>query len=383
MMKTETEEDKALTTTKTDKADLAKKYARTHQIFSLVETLVFVSVILILIFTGLSLRIESFAFEITSNNYLALLVFFAIIGIAEGVISFPLGYYSDYYLEHRYGLSNQSLKGYFTEKMKGLALGIILGVPLLLAFYYILMTFGDNWWLILGVFMFFVSVILGRITPTIIMPLFYKFKPLENDELKSAILDLCRKTGVHVKGIYTFNMSKDTKKANAAFTGMGRTKRIILGDTLVENFSKEEIEMVFSHEMGHYKKNHIIKIITVSTILTFAGLYITANLYEASLGYFGFSGISEIAAIPLLFLYLSIYGLITSPVSNIFSRKFEWEADTFALETTKNKPAFISAMEKLADQNLAEKSPNKVIEFLFHSHPSIEKRIQFAEKFSF
>ena len=382
-MKTETEEDKALTTTKTDKADLAKKYARTHQIFSLVETLVFVSVILILIFTGLSLRIESFAFEITSNNYLALLVFFAIIGIAEGVISFPLGYYSDYYLEHRYGLSNQSLKGYFTEKMKGLALGIILGVPLLLAFYYILMTFGDNWWLILGVFMFFVSVILGRITPTIIMPLFYKFKPLENDELKSAILDLCRKTGVHVKGIYTFNMSKDTKKANAAFTGMGRTKRIILGDTLVENFSKEEIEMVFSHEMGHYKKNHIIKIITVSTILTFAGLYITANLYEASLGYFGFSGISEIAAIPLLFLYLSIYGLITSPVSNIFSRKFEWEADTFALETTKNKPAFISAMEKLADQNLAEKSPNKVIEFLFHSHPSIEKRIQFAEKFSF
>ena len=382
-MKTETEEDKALTTTKTDKADLAKKYARTHQIFSLVETLVFVSVILILIFTGLSLRIESFAFEITSNNYLALLVFFAIIGIAEGIISFPLGYYSDYYLEHRYGLSNQSLKGYFTEKMKGLALGIILGVPLLLAFYYILMTFGDNWWLILGVFMFFVSVILGRITPTIIMPLFYKFKPLENDELKSAILDLCRKTGVHVKGIYTFNMSKDTKKANAAFTGMGRTKRIILGDTLVENFSKEEIEMVFSHEMGHYKKNHIIKIITVSTILTFAGLYITANLYEASLGYFGFSGISEIAAIPLLFLYLSIYGLITSPVSNIFSRKFEWEADTFALETTKNKPAFISAMEKLADQNLAEKSPNKVIEFLFHSHPSIEKRIQFAEKFSF
>ena len=176
-------------------------------------------------------------------------------------------------------------------------------------------------------------------------------------------------------------MSKNTKKANAAFTGIGKSKRIILGDTLLSNFTKDEIEMVFSHEMGHYKKKHIIKLMTLSTFLTFAGLYITALLYGGSIAYFGFSGISEIAALPLLFLYLSLFGLVTSPVTNILSRKFEWEADTFALETTGNKSAFVSAMEKLAEQNLSDKSPNRIIEFLFHSHPSIEKRIQFAQKF--
>jgi len=120
----------------------------------------------------------------------------------------------------------------------------------------------------------------------------------------------------------------------------------------------------------------------VSTILTFAGLFITAQLYESSLSYFGFTNISEIAALPLLFLYLSLYGLITSPISNIQSRKYEWEADTFALDTTKDKISFISAMEKLADQNLADKTPNKIVEFLFHSHPSIKKRIEFAKNYN-
>jgi len=176
-------------------------------------------------------------------------------------------------------------------------------------------------------------------------------------------------------------MSKNTKKANAAFTGIGKSKRIILGDTLLKNFSPEEIETVFAHEMGHYKKRHIMKLMTVSVVMTFAGLYLTSLAYSNSLNTFGFNSVSEIAALPLLFIYLSLFGLITSPISNILSRKFEWEADTFAIETTRDKGAFISAMEKLADQNLADKTPNKIIEFLFHSHPSIDKRIKFAEDY--
>lgn len=365
------------------KAVLAKKYAKTHQILSVAETSIFFVVILILLFTGLSLKIESIAFDFSSNGYIALLIFFGIIGITEGFITFPMGFYSDYILEHKYGLSNQTLSGYFREKLKGFLLGIVLGIPLMIAFYYILRTFGSEWWLVLGVFMFIVSVIIGRLAPTLLMPLFYKFKPIENESLKNRILDLCKKTGVKINGIFTFDMSKNTKKANAAFTGIGKSKRIILGDTLIENFSEEEIEMVFAHEMGHYTKKHIMKMMITSTILTFAGLFITAKLYEASLGYFGFESVSQIAALPLLFLYLSLYGLITTPISNIQSRKFEWEADTYALETTKDKSSFISAMEKLADQNLSDKTPNKIIEYLFHSHPSIEKRIQFAKDYTF
>lgn len=366
-----------------DKSVLAKKYARTHQILSVAGTLIFFAVILILLFSGLSKKIESIAYVYTSNDYIALLIFFGIIGFAEGIITFPMGFYSDYILEHKYDLSNQTLAGYFKEKLKGFLVGIILGVPLMFAFYYILQTYGNNWWLVLGIFMFFVSVILGRLAPTLIMPLFYKFKPIENESLKGKILELCRKTGIQIKGIFTFNMSKNTKKANAAFTGMGKSKRIILGDTLIESFSEEEIESVFAHEMGHYTKRHIIKMMVVSTILTFAGLFITAWLYKSSISYFGFTSIAEIAALPLLFLYLSLFGLLTSPITNIQSRKYEWEADTFALETTKDKNSFISAMEKLADQNLADKTPNKIVEFLFHSHPSLEKRIEFAKNFKF
>lgn len=364
-----------------EKTKLAKKYSKTHQLLSLTGTIIFFTILLILIFTGLSKKIEAVAFTYTSNKYFALLIFLGIISFFEGIINFPFNFYSGYILEHRYKLSNQTLSKYFTEKMKGFLLGIILGVPLLFAFYFILLSFGEYWWLVLGVFMFVFSVIIGRLAPTLIMPLFYKFKPVENESLREKILELCKKTDVKIQGIFTFDMSKNTKKANAAFTGIGKSRRIILGDTLIDNFSENEIETVFAHEVGHYKKRHILKMMITSTILTFAGLFITAKLYEASISYFGFTSISEIAALPLLFLYLSLYGLLTTPISNIQSRKFEWEADTFALDTTKDKQSFITAMEKLADQNLADKSPNKIIEFLFHSHPSLEKRIQFAKDF--
>jgi len=364
-----------------EKAKLAKKYSKTHQILSLTGSIIFYAVLIILIFTGLSKSILDLAHSYTSNDYIALLIFLGIIGIAESIINFPLNFYSGYILEHKYDLSNQTLSKYFIEKLKGLILGLVIGIPVMFAFYYILRTFGDNWWLVLGIFMFVLSVIIGRLAPTLIMPLFYKFKPIENEGIKNRILELCKKTGVKIQGIFTFDMSKNTKKANAAFTGMGKSRRIILGDTLMNNFSESEIETVFAHEVGHYTKRHILKLMTVSTIMTFLGLFITAKLYEASLGYFGFTSVSDIAALPLLFLYLSLYGLITTPITNIQSRKYEWEADKFALQTTKDKGAFISAMEKLADQNLADKTPNKIIEYLFHSHPSLEKRIQFARDF--
>lgn len=363
------------------KEQLAKKYAKTKRILSVTSTCIFFAIVLILLFMGLSKNISSLAYSYSSNDYIALLIFVAILGIAESIITFPLGFYSDYILEHKYEMSNQTIGGYFKEKMKGLVLGLVLGVPLLLLFYYILRNTGDNWWLVFGSILFLITVIIGQLAPVLIMPLFYKFKPIENETIKNRLIELCQKTGVMVKGIFVFDMSKNTKKANAAFTGMGKTKRIILGDTLVNNFTEDEIETVFAHEMGHYTRKHIIKLVAVSTILTFGGLYLTALLYKSSLSYFGFTQIYEIAALPLLFLYLSLYSLVTSPITNILSRKFEWEADTYALEVTRNNLAYISALEKLADQNLAEKEPNKIIEFLFHSHPSLSKRIEFARNF--
>jgi len=365
------------------KEQLAKKYSKTKQILSLTQNIAFFTAVILVLAAGFSNTLEKTAFSYFSNEYLALLLFVLILFGGISVILFPLDFYSSYILEHKFNLSNQTLLGYFKEGLKGLVLGALLGGPLLCAFYYILKNFGENWWLVLGIFMFVFSVIIGRLAPTLIMPLFYKFTPIENESVKERILSLAKKANVTINGIFSFNMSKSTKKANAAFTGMGKSKRIILGDTLLESFSDEEIETVFAHEMGHYTRKHILKLMFVSTILTFAGLFITSKLYSLSLEWFGFTSVYQIAAIPLLFLLLSLYSLITSPITNILSRKFEWEADTYALEITKDRNAFISAMEKLADQNLADKKPNKVIEFLFHSHPSLEKRIAFAREYQF
>ncbi len=292
------------------KEQTAKKYSKTKQILSLVQSVGSFAVIIIVLLSGFSKNLESIAYSYFSNEYLALLLFVVILFGGISVIFFPLDFYTGYVLEHKYGLSNQTVAGYFLESLKGLALGVILGGPLLCAFYYILKNFGDDWWLVLGIFLFIFSIVIGRLAPTLIMPLFYKFTPLENDAVKERILNLAKKAGVTINGIFAFNMSKNTKKANAAFTGMGKSKRIILGDTLLESFTENEIETVFAHEMGHYTRRHIWKLTIVSTLLTFLGLFITAKLYALTMGWFGFTSVYQLSALPLLFLLLSLYSLI-------------------------------------------------------------------------
>jgi STE24 endopeptidase len=228
--------------------------------------------------------------------------------------------------------------------------------------------------------LFVVSVVLARLAPTFIFPLFYKFKPLEDGEMKRRILALCERAGMAVEGVFVFNMSKNTKKANAAFTGIGKSKRVILGDTLVANFTDEEIETIFAHELGHFKLRHIWMMMIVGTVSTFLGLFLTAQLYHTSLAWFGFSSIDQLAALPLLSLWLGLYSLVTTPISNAISRAHERQADRYAVELTSNAQAFTNALLKLAKINLADPSPHPVVEFMFHSHPSIEKRVSFVQE---
>lgn len=359
----------------------AKIYSELKHKLSIRKSLLSFTVILIIFITGLSKEFEKFSYSIIDNAYIALLVFTVIIGLVEGVISFPMSFYSSYIIEHKYNLSNQTLLSYFKELFKSFAVGAALGAPVILVFYYILKNYPSQWWLIMGIVLFIFSVVLAELAPVLIFPLFYKFKPLENESLNNKILALCNKTGVKIKGIFTFNMSKDTKKANAAFTGLGKSKRIILGDTLLENFSENEIESIFAHELGHYKRRHNLKLIFFSTIIMFAGLFLTSFLYSKSLPLFNIQDNSELSALPLLFLYLSAYFTVVSPLSNFISRKFEWQADKFALQTCTDNISFASALEKLAGQNLADKNPKKRTEILFHSHPALSKRIEFAKSF--
>ena len=354
----------------------AKRYARIRLQLSLVGAVVYFLFSIVLLASGATRVVEQAVRQYIANDYLVVLAFTAALGLAESILTLPLQYYSGFYLEHKYNLSNQTLWRWIWEGLKGLLVSIPIAVPLVLAFYYCLRSFGSLWWLPVGSLLFVLSVVLARLGPVLIFPLFYKFQPLPEGELRSKILGLCRSVGMSVQGVFVFDMSKNTKKANAAFAGIGRSKRIILGDTLVANFRDEEIETVFAHELGHYKLRHIMVMMALGTLSSFLGLYLTAVLYESSLTWFGFTSIAQIAALPLLAVWLGIYSLVTAPLTNMVSRSHERAADRFAVRLTGNAEAFGNALRKLAAINLADVSPHPVVEFLFHSHPSIEKRIR-------
>jgi STE24 endopeptidase len=292
-----------------------------------------------------------------------------------------LNYYKDFYLEHKYKLSNQTFGRWIFENFKGLVVSLVIGIPILLGFYFMLNRFGQLWWLPFAFLLFIISVVLARLVPVIVLPLFYKITPLEDEGLKGRITMLAEDAGIKVENVFKFNMSKNTKKANAAFTGLGKSKRILLGDTLLDNYNKDEIETVIAHELGHYKKKHILKNLIIGTVASFGMLYIISILYSVSLQWFGFKSIQEIAALPLLSVWAMLVGLIETPLTNILSRKFEYEADEYAVSATNKPEAFISTLNRLTDQNLADRNPHPFVEWFFYSHPSIENRINAIRKF--
>jgi len=360
----------------------SKKYNNTKLALSIFDTIA--GFILIYLFVALSwsIKLEDYIRSYISLDYLVFIIFIVVIGVAGSIIFFPMNFYSGYILEHKYKLSNQNLFQYFLEKAKGLLVSAVIGIPILLLFFWVLREYGTNWWLPFAVLMFFISVVLSQIFPVFILPLFYKIKPIENESLKSRISELADNAKLKVENVYSFDMSKNTKKANAAFTGLGKTKRIILGDTLLDSYSENEIETVIAHEVGHYKHKHITKNIIIGTLSSFITLFLIAKLYELSLSWFGFESVTQISALPLLTLWSILIGLVTTPLGNILSRKFEYEADRYAIDATRKPVSFINTLEKLTEQNLGDKEPHPFVEWFFYSHPSINNRISAIKKYS-
>ncbi len=359
----------------------SKRYNNIKLAIGIIEGILTFSLVFLFVAFGFSYSLEKYLTGFISNQYILFLCFTIITGILIGLIFSPFSYYSGFYLEHKYNLSNQTFMKWIWENAKGLLVSAIIGLPILLFFFYVINQYDEWWWLPLAIGLFFFSVILARLVPIIILPIFYKVTPLENQNLRSKIENLAIKAGMKVQNIYSFNMSKNTKKANAAFTGLGKSKRILLGDTLLENYSEDEVETVIAHELGHYKKKHIIKNLIIGTFTSFFTLYLIAICYKWSLPYFGFENINKIAALPILSLWAMIIGLMLNPLTNILSRKFEYEADEYAVVSTNKVNSFISVLEKLTEQNLGDKNPHPFVEWFFYSHPSISKRIAAIQKF--
>ena len=354
----------------------AKKYNNIKLGIGIGKGIVSFVLIFLFVLLGYSLGLENYLLKFSANKYILFLLFVFVTGLAGSILFFPVNYYSEFYLEHKYKLSNQSFWRWIWEDLKGVLVSGVIGIPLLLIFYYVMIKFGSLWWLPFAIILFIVSVVLARIVPVFILPLFYKITPLENEELGKKIETLASGAGLKLKAVMKFNMSKNTKKANAAFTGIGKSKRILLGDTLLDNYSTDEIETVIAHELGHYYHKHILKNIIFGTVTSFLTLYLLSVFYNISLSWFGFSSLTQIAALPILGLWGMLIGIVETPVGSAISRKYEYQADKYAVEVTNKADDFIRTLERLNEQNLGDKEPHPFVEWFFYSHPSIKKRIR-------
>jgi STE24 endopeptidase len=332
---------------------------------------------------GWSESLKTFLQGFTSSEWFLVAVFGLVFGAGFVLVGLPLSYLSGYYLPKRFGQSNQGLAGWVSDQLKSLLLLGVVGLFLLEVIYAVLRLFPETWWLWAALFMLVFSVLLSNLAPVLILPLFYKLTPLgeEHAGLVQRLMRLSEQAKAHVKGVYRFDMSRRTKSANAALTGLGNTRRILLGDTLLDEFTDDEIETILAHELAHHVHHDIPLGIAVESLLTLAGLYLSSLVLEWGVGYFGFAGVADIAALPLFALVMGGYGLLTLPLSNGYSRWRERKADEYALRTTRNGAAFASAMVRLANQNLAEVSPGPWEEFLLHSHPALSKRVAMAKSY--
>ena len=368
------------TTLDPEKQKQAKQYARIHRRLWLLDTLASTLYLLAWLVFGWANSLAAWLRTVTGNDWLLVLAFIVIFGGIAAVLELPLSYYSGFILPHRFGQSTQDFKSWLMDQFKNLLIAAPLGLIVLELVYLALQLTGGWWWLWTGAGMLVFTVILSNLAPVLIMPLFNKFVPLgeEHAELAARLMKLAERAHTKVRGVFKFDMSKRTKAANAALTGLGNTRRIVLGDTLINEFSPDEIETVLAHELGHHVHKDIPILMAFGTVMTLGGLFLASLVLNWAAGQFGFAGPSDIAGLPALALVLGAFGLLTQPLDNAVTRWRERMADEYALQTTGNASAFASAFVRLANQNLGEVDPEQWVVFMFYDHPPLGERIKMA-----
>jgi len=356
----------------------AKRYSSIKYGLAIVETVYLLLLLFLFQFLGFSNILAKDIHQLMINDYFAVLFYILIVYITYYILNFPLNFYHSFLLEHEFQLSRQNIKEWFTDQIKGGIIAYGLSIIGLEAFYFILKHQPRNWWWILSIFWIFFSLILARLAPVIIIPLFFKYKKLCDEELRERIIGLATKMRIKILDVFEIDLSKKTTKVNAGLVGWGATKRVILADTLREKYTTDEIEVILAHEFAHYKLKHLIKITLINVLITILCFYLIAKTNPWSLRFFSLASLADIASLPIVFIYLILFGMVMQPLENIFSRRFEKNADTMALRSTGLKDAFISTMDKLASQNLSDRNPHPIIKFLFFDHPPVDERISYA-----
>jgi STE24 endopeptidase len=357
---------------------LAKSYSHQKYAFCIIDTFYCIALLLVFLGSGLSLSLENFLKGFGLPNYLLIAFYLLVISFLYYLMNLPFNFYTSFTLEHKFNLSRQTLKIWWVDQLKSGILGYSISLILIFSFYWILGKF-NQWWLVISFFWIVFSVVLAKLAPALIIPLFFKYKKLEDEALRVRIFDLAAKMQVKLMNVFEIDFSKKTLKANAALTGMGKTRRVLLADTLKDKYTYGELEVILAHEFAHYRLKHIFKLIAVNSLVTLGLFYLIFKTHAYALGIFKLNSLEQLSGLPLVFLYFMIFGILAHPLEAYISRKFEKDADLLALKVTGDREVFISLMEKLAAQNLADRNPHPLIKFFFFDHPPIDERIKIAK----
>lgn len=355
-----------------------KRYQRQKLMAMVAGAVLSVVGLSLLAFVVLPALAPTLAEAANGNRWLLLALVAALVAGCLELATLPLDFWSSYVVEHAHGLSNQTVGRWFLKRLKSWLVGGILGLAMTSGLYAILWSAGDSWWLWATAGWLGVTLLLGRILPVVILPIFYKVVPIDDASLLERLRRLTAGTTLAIEGVYRLDLSADTKKANAALAGLGRSRRVLLGDTLLAAFSPEEIDVVFAHELGHHVHRHLIKMICVRVVTSLAGFWLIDLTLRRLAPALGFSGVGDPAALPLLLWVLAVFGLALTPIQNALSRHFERQSDAYALARTGNRDAFRSAFLKLARMNKSDPAPHPFVEWLFYDHPAIGKRLATA-----
>ncbi len=361
-----------------DKLQQAIKYSRQKELLWVFSTLAGIFINILAILLGLPVLLWR-ALDGKVPSRLRLPAFVTILSTLDWLISLPIAFYSGYILEWRYNLSTQRLRHWLLDQLKVHGLSVAFGVPLITSFYQVVRRWPHRWWLIVSAAMLPFTALLSELFPVLIAPLFNKYEPIKDPDLESELRQLASREGVEISRVMRMDMSRRTKKSNAFFTGLGRNRRIVLADTLLDQFSKDEIEAVVAHELGHQVRRDTWKMVGISGLATTISMFLLSRIFPVSTrllpSKYRDKELSSPANMPLLGLLLQLITLVEMPLVNAYSRRVEYAADEYAVRVTRKPEALVSALQRLQKSNLVDPDPPLITKVLLHSHPSIKDRV--------
>ena len=361
-----------------DKQEKAKTYENEKRKIGIVGSILSLAFILIFYFSGLS----NYLANIHLPFIYTFLIYITIFHILSTIIGLPLGYYSSYIHEHKWGFSNYTNKTWLFDQFKSFAISLILLPFLLGLFFWVLWKFPDTWWLVAATVTTLVSIVFVTLFPVVILPIFNKYDSIKDEKLTDQLSEILHKAGLKPSGFFRQDMSRQTKKENAFLAGMGKTRRVVIADNLLEHMTLSEIKSVIAHEVGHYRYAHLPKNILLGTIQQLIIFYLLNIIMKLFYPEFLTSNIHNLSLFPIFSLIMSVLSsMLFGPLNNLISRYFERQADKTSLELYPDKDSFQKAMAGLANRNLSNAYPEWWVKFLYYSHPPIGERLSFAENY--